>query len=123
MRYWQEFRQQRDLQQERIFEALRPRHLPSRQRCMYVWDDRHAFEVDARRMGVVPSKQALIGIQPVDGKHTVHRARIDALNILNNVPPEQIAARAKDYWAGVANPESGTEVLLVGSFEVVRHGR
>jgi hypothetical protein len=50
LKAWIEFRQRRDLQQKEVFEAHRPGHLPSRQRCMYVWDDREGFATDARSM-------------------------------------------------------------------------
>lgn len=120
LQYLRDRKQQCDLLQEGIFEASRPSHLPSRQRCLFCWDDRHDFAADAGEMRVDREKR-LIEIVPVVGESTIHRAPLSAMDGVRLYPdPVEISARAKVYWAG-AEPGPRIEVLLIGWYEVVGH--
>lgn len=108
-------------EKEQRFEQVRERDfasLPSRKRCMFLLDHGVAPTTFAAKYAF-PASRILLGIEPVPDESTLFRADISALDF-PRLPPEQIEACARTYWAGAPDGHDPLriEIILEGAFTV-----
>lgn len=108
-----------ELLKEYVFEAVRVEsypQLPSRTRCMFLFDREIDPAAYAARLVRDPARLSLLEIEVLPGSR-VHRGRLSALDCNAWAIPE-IERQAQIYWCGVNAPDSDSEVLLEGRFVV-----
>ncbi len=107
-----------DFRVEQIFEAHPRRKALSRKTCMFVFDDCLDPDTYALQIGIkAPRSRTLIRIKPLEGAVT-HRGQLACLRHGTDSEAHQNAGH---YWAWDQSwePELGTEVLLIGPYEVI----
>ncbi|MBA7596195.1 hypothetical protein ES703_03164 [subsurface metagenome] len=107
-----------ELLKEYIFEEVRAVHfpsLPSRKKCMFLFDKSIDYEDYADKINFSLDKYALIEIEPIENKSKSIRAKLSLLDC-NGLPYDVIFEKAKEYWKGTEEINTDTEILLEGNF-------
>jgi hypothetical protein len=106
-----------ELLKEYVFDEVREIEfpaLPSRRRCMFLFDAEHDPHAYAKQLGFTPA--TLYEVTVTEG--SLHRAKLSLLNC-NSMSPPELRAQARLYWAPT-EPSMDTELLFEGVAQLQR---
>jgi hypothetical protein len=105
---------------EYVFEEVRAEHfseLPSRKRCMFLFEDNMNPDTYLQSMGFELNIGNLIEVHPI-GDHKVIRCKISLLNC-DMKKYDELVEVAHEYWSGTEEQSEDVEVLFEGNFSIV----
>jgi len=94
---------------ENAFEDVRPKSLPPREECLYVFECLKDAQKHWSKM--TGGKLYEVTVEPGDILHRGDMSLVDSAFVSRSVPDE-VAANAQQYWSGEFGPKPVIEVLV-----------
>jgi len=94
---------------ERAFEDKRPKNLPPRAECLYVFE--YLEDANKHWSKMTGGKLYEVTVQPGDILHRADMSLVDSAYVSRSVPHE-VAACAQRYWSGECGSKPVIEVLV-----------